>query len=146
MRRTDEVTLQFLTPMRLIDAGSLVRTPQLGPLLRRLIERAQALVEHFQPEHPPAARAVWKQEWQRIGELGDQIDRGGPVLDATRWVDIESYSRARGRATPIGGFAGKARWSVPAADVVMWLLWGQSLHVGKNAAKGDGYFRIDQGG
>lgn len=144
LRRVDEVTLRFLTPMRLVEAGSLVHTPKLGVLLRRLIERAQALVEHYPTtDEPPPARAVWKDEWQRIGSLGDQIDASGLLLDASRWVDIQSYSRARGRATPIGGFVGQARWRIDSPEVLAWLLWGQSLHVGKNAAKGDGYFRIE---
>ncbi len=144
MRRTDEVTLRFLTPMRLIEAGSLVHTPKLGSLLRRLIERGQALVEHYAPtDEPAAARVVWKDEWQRMGALGDQIDANGLLLDATRWVDIKSYSRARGRSTPIGGFVGQARWRINSPEIVTWLLWGQSLHVGKNAAKGDGYFHVE---
>jgi hypothetical protein len=144
MRRTDEVTLRFLTPMRLIEGGSLVHTPKLGVLLRRLIERAQALVEHYQP--PPEAappRTVWKDEWQRMGSMGDQIDEAGLLMDAVRWVDIQSYSRARGRATPIGGFVGQARWRINSPEILAWLLWGQSLHVGKNAAKGDGHFRVE---
>lgn len=148
MRRTDEVTLRFLTPMRLIESGSLVHTPKLGPLLRRLIERAQALVEHYQSadsqgDAQPVSRMIWKDEWQRIGDLGDQIDSIGTLLDATRWVDIKSYSRARERSTPIGGFIGQVRWRINSPDVLTWLLWGQSLHVGKNAAKGDGYFHIE---
>lgn len=144
MRRTDEVTLRFLTPMRLIEAGGLVHTPKLGALLRRLIERAQVLVERYSAsDESVTARAIWKDEWQRIGDLGDQIDTTGVLLDASRWVNIQSYSRARGRSTPIGGFVGQARWRIGSPDVLTWLLWGQSLHVGKNAAKGDGYFRIE---
>lgn len=144
MRRADEVTLRFLSPMRLIESGSLVHTPKLGTLLRRLIERAQVLVERYSPsDESIAARLIWKDEWQRIGNLGDQIDATGFLLDASRWVNIQSYSRARGRATPIGGFVGQARWRINSPDVLTWLLWGQSLHVGKNAAKGDGYFHIE---
>ncbi len=144
LRRTDEVTLHFLTPMRLVEGGSLVRAPKLGPLLRRLIERAQALVEQYSPgDQPLPERAVWKAEWQRMSEAGDRIDADGLLLDASHWVDIQSYSRARGRATPIGGFVGQARWRIESPDVLAWLLWGQSLHVGKNAAKGDGYFHVE---
>lgn len=144
MRRTDTVTLRFLTPMRLIESGGLVHTPRLGPLLRRLIERAQSLVEQYQPpSEPVAGRVAWKNAWQHIGGLGDRIDQNGLLVDATRWVDIKSYSQARGRATPIGGFVGQARWRIDSPEILAWLLWGQSLHVGKNAAKGDGYFRVE---
>lgn len=144
MRHTDEVTLCFITPMRLIEGGVLVHTPKLGPLLRRLIERAQALVEHYNPtpEINPE-RVVWKDEWQRIGSIGDRIDRVGPLMDTTHWVNIQSHSQARRRSTPIGGFVGTVRWRINSLDVLIWLLWGQSLHIGKNAAKGDGYFRIE---
>lgn len=144
LRRTDEVLVRFLTPMRLIEHGALVHQPRLGPLLRRLIERAQALVDQYgvYPEDKPS-RMVWKDEWQRLGKLGDQVDESGLLLNATRWVNIKSYSQARGRSTPIGGFVGQARWRIDSAEVLTWLLWGQSLHVGKNAAKGDGYFRVE---
>lgn len=144
MRRTEDATLRFVTPMRLIEGGALVHEPKLGPLLRRLIERAQALVELYQPPtHPLPARVVWKDEWQRIGSMGDRVDAEGCVQDSTRWVNIESYSRARQRSTPIGGFVGQAQWRIQSPDILAWLLWGQSLHVGKNAAKGDGYFRVE---
>ncbi len=144
MRRTDEVTLRFLSPVRLIEGGALVHTPKLGTLLRRLIERAQALVEHYSPsDEDEVGRAVWKDEWQRMGDSGDRIDAEGLLLDASRWVDIKSYSQARGRLSPIGGFVGQARWRINSAEIMTWLLWGQSLHVGKNAAKGDGYFHVE---
>lgn len=144
MRRADEVTLKFITPMRLIESGSLVRTPKLGPLLLRLIERAQSMNDYYspQPESIPP-REHWKSEWTRMGDLGDQIDQTGTLLDSTEWVDIESYSRSHGRATPIGGFVGQARWRIDSREVLIWLLWGQSLHIGKNVAKGDGYFRVE---
>lgn len=143
IKRSDEVTLEFITPMRLIEAGKLVHKPQMGPLLRRLIERAQSLNEHYSPmpELNPL-RERWKLEWQRMSEIGDQIDLAGSLNDQTEWVNIESYSRARGRSTPIGGFVGTASWRIDSYDVLVWLLWGQSLHIGKNVAKGDGYFKV----
>lgn len=141
-RQAGEVTLHFLTPMRLIEGGSLVHTPRLGTLLRRLIERAQALVEFYQPDSA-IDREVWRDTWRHIGELGNQVDAAGMLMNETQWVNVQSYSQARGRATPIGGIVGKARWHINSPEVLVWLLWGQSLHVGKNAAKGDGYFRVE---
>lgn len=143
-RSHEAVTIRFLTPMRLIEGGKLVHEPKLSTLLLRLIDRAQALVEHYTPT-PEAApsRELWKAEWQRMGTLGEQIDANGLLWDATRWVNIQSYSKARGKATPIGGFVGQARWQINSFDVLVWLLWGQSLHIGKNVAKGDGYFRVE---
>lgn len=144
LRNCEQVSPRFLTPMRLIERGALVHTPKLGTLLRRLLERAQALVDQYgvYPDGKPP-RHVWKDEWQRMGKLGDQIDETGLIVDATHWKNINSYSRARGRVSPIGGFVGKATWRINSAEILTWLLWGQSLHVGKNAAKGDGYFSVE---
>lgn len=144
MRRKDEVTLRFTTPMRLVENGELVHRPRLGALTRRLIERAQALVEQYPlPDTPQPPREMWRAEWERMGSLGDTIDADGLLLDETYWVDIQSYSRARGRATPIGGIVGQARWRIHSPELLTWLLWGQSLQVGKNVAKGDGCFRVE---
>jgi hypothetical protein len=144
MRHQDEVTVRFITPIRLIEHGALVHTPKLAPLLRRLVERAQALVEHYSlPGTRQPTREMWHDEWQKMGRLGEASDAAGLLLDETGWVDVQSYSRARGRATPIGGLVGQARWRIESPEILAWLLWGQSLHVGKNVAKGDGYFRVE---
>lgn len=144
IRRTDEIMLKFITPMRLIEGGQLVHKPRLGPLLRRLIERAQSLNEHYSPlPEVNASRERWRLEWQRMSDIGDQVDLEGSLIDQTEWVNIESYSRARKRSTPIGGFVGTASWHINSHDVLVWLLWGQSLHIGKNVAKGDGYFKLN---
>lgn len=143
MRRSDEVTLNFMTPMRLIEDGGLVHSPQLGTLLRRLVDRAQALVEQYGPADKVSSREVWRNEFQRMGQLGDWADHNALIFDHTHWVNIRSHSQARGRTTPIGGFVGSARWRINSSEILTWLLWGQSLHVGKNVAKGDGYFRVE---
>jgi hypothetical protein len=144
MRQKNEVTLRFETPMRLIENGGLVHQPRLGTLLRRLIDRAQALVEHYPiPAAPQPTQEMWFGEWQKMSALGNSIDESGLLLDETRWINIESYSHARRGTTPIGGFIGQARWRINSPEVLAWLLWGQSLHVGKNVAKGDGYFHVE---
>lgn len=144
IRRSDEVTLNFITPMRLIEDGRLVHKPKLSTLLKRLIDRAQALDEHYSPlPEMRVPRERWKIEWDQMSEIGERIDQSEPLMDDTEWINIESFSRARGRSTPIGGFVGKARWKIDSPEVLIWLLWGQSLHVGKNVAKGDGYFKVE---
>jgi hypothetical protein len=142
--RSDQVLLRFLTPTRLTDHKALVRRPLLGVLLRRLLERAQALVEQNQSQAQVAAGlARWKAEWERVGAIGDDLDANSRITDHTHWKDIMSYSRIKGRSSPIGGFMGQARWRIPQRDVLAWLLWGQMIHVGKNTAKGDGWYMVD---
>lgn len=144
MRRSGEITLHFQTPMRLIEGGALVRQVRLGPLMRRLVDRAQALVEQYSPpDVPKPPRELWRAHLNAMSELGDACDEEGPLLEDIKWIDVRSFSQARGRSTPIGGFIGKARWRVSSPQALAWLLWGQSLHVGKNAAKGDGVYRVE---
>jgi hypothetical protein len=142
-RSTEAITMKFLTPMRLIEDGGLIRSPKLGVLLRRLIDRAQSLVEYYQPTDTIPPREQWQRTWQQLGEVGDTIDKTDLLVNTCRWVDVQSYSKVQGRSTPIGGFMGTAQWRINSHEILVWLLWGQSLHVGKNAAKGDGYFRIE---
>lgn len=143
IRQDKPATLQFISPMRLVKDGRLIKKPQLGALLRRLIERAQTLVENESTDSSHIALPnQWKDEWARIGKMGDVLDENYLVYDHTRWIDINSYSQARKRSTPIGGIVGEAQWKEVPIDILIWLLWGQSLHVGKNAVKGDGYFRL----
>ena len=142
--RGDQVLLRFMTPTRLTDTGALVHQPRMGVLLRRLLERAQSLVEQNQPADIAAGtRERWKAEWMRMGAIGDALDSAGAMTDLTRWIDVNSYSRIKGRSSPIGGFIGHARWRVADPDVLYWLLWGQCLHVGKNTAKGDGWYVVE---
>lgn len=142
--RSNEILLRFLTPTRLTDHGGLARKPTMGVILRRLLERTQSLVEQSQPKDQIAAwLPQWKAEWERMGELGDALDDGQQISDETYWKDVSSYSRHKGRYSPISGFMGKVRYRLTERDVLYWLLWGQSLHIGKNTAKGDGWFIVE---
>jgi hypothetical protein len=140
-RSAETVTIDFITPMRLIEKKVLVHEPRLGVLLRRLLERTQSLVEHYSPNS--GQQALWQSTWQRLGTAGDALDEKALLKNNSRWVNIESFSRARGRSSPIGGFVGQASWRTESQEILLCLLWGQSLHVGKDAAKGNGYFRIE---
>jgi hypothetical protein len=127
--------IHFRTPTRIVEKERLVHRPWLGPLFRRLLERLDALRGEFAGEPPLVGRE----------ELVALADRVRLVQDLTGWVDLHSGSRRLGRTTPVGGFAGTATYQ---ADVETWqallpcLLWGQEVHVGKNATKGDGWYEV----
>jgi len=56
-----------------------------------------------------------------------------------------SQSRRLGRLTPVSGFIGTATYQAARstwAALVPYLLWGQEIHVGKNATKGDGWYEV----
>ncbi len=132
MGEPGRLAIEFLTPTRLVDGGRLVQRPQLRPLVQRLIERISSLWEHYAGSSPPLDYAA----------LMAAAEGVRTVEDGTRWVDLESYSSRRDARIPIGGFAGQAVFEGPIAPLLPWLVWGEYTHVGKNAVKGDGWYRL----
>ena len=128
--------MEFLTPMRLIDGGQLVRQPRFRPLLQRLLERLVALAGTF-------CDTPFDEELKY--RLVGQAEAVETVADETHWVDLESYSTRQRGCTPIGGFVGRATFRGDLTPFLPWLIWGQFTHVGKNAVKGDGWYRIADG-
>jgi len=130
--------LSLLTPTRLTHRGRLVKPGEvtLAVLLGRVLDRLESLVQHFGAEPLALDYAA----------LIGQAARACTVGDATRWVELESYSTRQRRATPIGGLMGEVALACDDwRPFWPWLLWGQFTHVGKNAVKGDGWYRIEKG-
>jgi len=130
-----ELTIEFLTPARLTHRGALVKPGELtlAVLLARLFDRLESLAQSFcdTPLSLP------------FRDLLAQAERAEPVHDGTRWVELASYSTRQGRATPIGGLMGRVSYHAEDwAPFLPWLLWGQFTHVGKDAVKGNGWYRV----
>ena len=165
--KSGQFTIRFLTPTRLIADGLLVHKPDFRILALRLAERVEALERAYGAASVAGSlsadgdvalteeeRAAARARYTRIGQAAAQIKL---VSDETRWVNVASYSARQHRATPIGGFVGRATFALPAEHAQhagaaphieipdeLWeaLVWGEALHVGKNAVKGDGLYRI----
>lgn len=135
----DGITLHFLTPTRLIAAGKLVKMPDPGVMVGRLLERCQNLAEHYAETDDNLSAGDWK---QTAAVLVDQARKLRLAYLEIAWVEVFSGSKRQGRATPISGFTGAARWEGTVTPLREWLLWGQSLHVGKDAVKGNGWYRV----
>jgi len=131
-----ELGLEFLTPTRLTNRQHLVKPGQLrfAILLGRLFDRLESLAQHFAaPLALDYAGLVAQAEGVRV------------VRDSTTWVELRSYSTRQQRATPIGGLVG--RMTLAAEDwtpFLPWLIWGQFTHVGKDAVKGNGWYRLEE--
>lgn len=133
MGEPDRLTIHFLTPTRIVDQGRLVQRPLFRPLFQRLVERLSSLWEHYAGATPPL-------DFPALMAAAEQV-RTTDV--STRWVDLQSYSSRRDLRTPIGGFVGSATFEGPLASLLPWLIWGEYTHVGKNAVKGDGWYRLE---
>ncbi len=127
----DRVTVEFLSPTRLTSQGHLVRQPVFGVLFQRLAERLRALSAHYASEPIELGTDLLR--------LADQVRL---VDDRTRWADWESYSTRRQAATPMGGFVGQATYAGDLRPLLAWLIWGSFTHVGKDATKGNGWYRL----
>lgn len=127
----EEFTVDFLTPARLIDGGRLLHRPLFRPLFQRVVERLSALSTHFSSAPLQDAR----------GLLSHCLDVH-VVEDRTKWVELRSYSARQQRATPIGGFVGRVTFAGELTPALPLLVWGELTHVGKDAVKGNGWYRI----
>lgn len=130
----DRLRLHFMTPLRLIDRGQLVRRFAPRPFVQRLLERLGELSRAYGDGPPPSMdpRA-----------LIEQAARAEVAEDRTRWVDVVSYSSRSHQRTPIGGLVGAVTLAGDLAGLRELLAWGALIHVGKNAVKGDGWYRLE---
>lgn len=134
----DHIALELLTPLRLIHDGKPVRIASLDIFIARLLERCQQLARTAITDDPPS-----RQTWYAAAQTLKNIAAGCHISrDETQWKEAFSKSARQNRVMPIGGLMGVIRYEGALAPLLPWLLWGQSLHVGKNAVKGDGWYRI----
>ncbi|MDL1902296.1 CRISPR system precrRNA processing endoribonuclease RAMP protein Cas6 [Anaerolineae bacterium CFX9] len=136
------VTLEMLTPLRLTAQAGLLKKIQPSIFLQRLIERCQNLAEHYaeygaDDERP--TRHDWLAAQDALLETAATLHVG---YDDTIWVEAFSGSRRTNHISPISGLVGRVRWEGSISPILPWLLWGSALHVGKNAVKGSGYYRV----
>ena len=136
------IGIRFLTPLALNEAKQTLRVPQLGPLIRRIHERCQVLAECYAepvPGTPPPLVEEWRIRYLQLGALAEAAEL---MRCDTRWVDVRSGSSVKGHWTPISGLVGEAEWRGQLGPLLPWLVWGELLHVGKNATKGGGWLRV----
>ena len=132
-----QVRLLFLTPMRLIEAGRLLKSPDFGVLFKRLLERIDELSVQF---GGGAARPL-----DEVRDLQTLADRVRLMEAQTRWIEVKSGSTRRGQSSWISGFVGEATYSAPPEvwkPLLPWLIWGESTQVGRSVVKGNGWYEM----
>jgi len=132
------LTVDFLTPTRIVHRKRLMHRPHFSPLFARLLDRVSALRSQF-ADRPPLPR----EEKARLLAIADRVTL---VADETDWWDVKGRSTRLGRSQPLGGFVGRAVYQADSLEVwrplLPWLLWGQSTQVGKNVVKGCGVIAV----
>jgi CRISPR-associated endoribonuclease Cas6 len=135
---TERITLDFLTPTRLVENERPMRQVAFRPLIFRLLERLAALTGAYGNA-------------EVLGEQGSGVDQQSLIAlatdisceqDCTRWEEVKSYSNRQHCFTHISGLIGKATFVGDLKPFRELLTWGELIHVGKNAVKGNGWYRI----
>jgi hypothetical protein len=131
------LAIRFLTPTRIIKRGRLVKVADFDfqPFFQRLMERLESLSRDF---------TVTPLEFDDpIGLIG-AAGRVRVVENTLTWEELRSYSTRRRTSSPTSGLMGRVvltaeDWS----PFWPWLVWGQFVHVGKDAVKGNGWYTIE---
>jgi hypothetical protein len=132
MLRPDSVTVQFLTPTRIVQDGHLCHAPVFKPWFQRLLERIRTISEVYTDD--PV--------WIPFADLLADAEHIEMAQNGTRWVEAWSGSRRDGKMRPTSGFAGAVRYTGDLSRLLPWLILGQALQVGKNTVKGCGWYRL----
>jgi hypothetical protein len=133
-----ELTLQFLTPLRLEEKRKPVKMPDFSILFRRLLYRIDELGRQFAgQERRDAANRI------HLTRLADQVR----LIDAhTQWHEIWVHSGRKGNKTPLSGLTGTAVYRTDNWEPLLpWLIWGQATQVGKSTVKGNGVYQLTGG-
>lgn len=130
-----EMTLGFLTPVRVLHEGRLAARPEFHVLIRNLLRRVSALYYFY---HGRAYEADFAEIIRRAAAVE-------LVRDLTMWVDWERYSGRQDRRMKMGGFVGRAVYRGPIAAFRGLLRLGELIHLGKGAVFGLGKVRLSPG-
>lgn len=132
--------LHFYTPTTLKAQGERLLRPAFNVLIHRLIERLEQLSQAYGerlaclPPDRPARNALLA-----------QADAVRLVADHTHWVELRGRSDRTRASTNLSGFVGSADFAADDfAPFLQLLRWGEIVHVGQNAVKGNGLFRLAQ--
>jgi len=126
------LSLQLLTPLRLVVDGSLVSRLAFRPFLQRLLRRLTDLYHYYCHQEMTLDFPALLQKAASVRV----------VEDNTRWIDLSSYSNRRQTASPTGGLVGRIIFSGLAPEFLPLLVWGQFTHLGKDATRGNGWYAL----
>jgi CRISPR-associated endoribonuclease Cas6 len=127
------LTLNFLTPTRIIYDGHLTLDLEFHVLIRNLIRRF-SLLYYFHCGGDPS-------KWN----FKEIIEKSRQVLVKQRnlsWYDWERYSFRQGTRMKMGGFVGRVTFEGNIEPFMPVIRAGEVLHVGKGTAFGLGKYEI----
>ncbi len=127
-----EINIHFLTPTTLKAEGEVATVPQFHQLIKRLRDRVNALAYFYCGE-------TLDLDFQ---ELGRQAEKVKAVAVKGRWMARDRRTR-KGVTQDLSGFVGEVTYRGEVEPFLPLLLMGEYVHVGKNAAFGNGWYRLE---
>jgi len=133
--------LSMLTPLRVINDSHLMRTYAFPPFFQRLVERLYGLGEHFSAQPDRYDRAALRAQVQALLPLAQRVT---VEEDRTQWWDVKGYSSRLKKPHYLGGLVGDVTLRSDSwPSLLPYLLWGQSVQLGKNIVKGGGWYQVN---
>jgi hypothetical protein len=137
---TDRLTINFLSPTRLIADERVQRHFDFSILVARLAQRLEQILQEY-GESVANESLVPGKAWYL--SLKGQAAHIHIEQDERRWVNVSSYSTRQKQSMPIGGIVGKVSFTGDMGPFRELLAWGEILRVGKNIVKGGGAYRLE---
>ena len=140
--------LVLVSPTRLVERDRLVKpeTFTFGALLGRLLERLSALFGRYGGVQEGAPGIDRTGAETRPFEASALLRAASEVRIVERrlvWHELFRASGRHGRMVPMGGLVGEVVLEGELGPFLPWLVWGSFVHVGKDAAMGNGQFRLE---
>lgn len=134
----DAISLRFLTPIQLrVKKKGFLTTPTFHHLIARLLERCQMIAENY------ISVATPQSEWQKLYLARVEDAQSIEISQCdTHWINVRGGSRRDNFSKKMSGFLGNVTYSGALSPFISWLVWGQSLQVGKNTVKGNGWYAL----
>lgn len=126
-----ELTLRFLTPTTVKAEGEVVAVPQFHQLIKRLRDRVNALASFY-------CGGALDLDFKALGQQAEAIQT---VRVNSQWIDRTRWTR-KGVAQDLSGCIGEVTYRSDLGPFLPLLLLGEYIHVGKNAAFGNGWYKL----
>jgi len=125
----------LLSHTRLVAGDRLVKPDsfEFPALLGRLLERLDALFTRYGGAPPDFDAPALLKAAQRVRLAERKLV----------WRELFRASGRHGRMVPMGGLLGEVVLEGELEPFLPWLVWGSLTHVGKDAAMGNGRYRLE---
>ena len=136
-KKSSRLTLNFLTPTRILYGGRLALDIEFHMLVRNLLRRISLLAYFHGNNGLPAF------DFKGLIEKAKTVQ---VVTRDLRWYGWERYSGRQERKIDMGGFVGEITFEGDMRPFMALVKAGEVLHVGKGTTFGLGRYRIEQSG